>query len=83
MATAESPPPELPTDSPEFEVDCVDDSDYQMPPDPMDVPLDARLTGAAEFEPEQEKPTQKDAAADPGVNRPFSSSLNTADFEDI
>lgn len=83
MATAESPPPELPTDSPEFEVDCVDDSDYQMPPDPMDVPLDARLTGAAEFEPVQEKPTQNDSAADPGVNRPFSSSLNTADFEDI
>ncbi len=80
---ADVPPPALPTDSPEFEVDCVDDSDYQMPPDPMDSPLDARLTDAPEIETAPERDVEEDDAADVRVNRPFSSSLNTADFEDI
>lgn len=83
METMQSPLPVLPTDSPEFEVDCVDDSDYQMPPDPTESPLDARLTGAHELEPAPQKKTDEDGGAVASPNRPFSSSLNTADFEDI
>ncbi|RLQ23232.1 hypothetical protein DWB85_04510 [Seongchinamella sediminis] len=83
----ESPPPVLPTDSQEFEIDCVDDSDYQMPPDPAASPLDARLSPAwdVELQARQPEPSRREAADEPAVipSRPFSSSLNTADFEDI
>ena len=60
-----SPPPALATDSPEFDVDCIDDSDYQLPGG------DARDDrDAPEFvEPEESPPAP----------RPFNSSLITSE----
>ncbi len=67
-----TPPPMLNTDSPEFDVDCVDDSDYALPADPDET--------AVEREQVQDSPEEE---RQPKPSRPFSSSLNTADFEDI
>ena len=67
-----TPPPVLHTDSPEFEVDCVDDSDYALPMEPDKTPVER-----------QQIPDPLEEEPQPEPSRPFSSSLNTADFEDI
>jgi hypothetical protein len=61
------PPPVLHTDSPEFEVDCIDDSDYQLPGEPDPYPFQRAYE--AEHEPEL-----AEQAAAPSI----SSSLNTS-----
>lgn len=92
IETSATSSPVLDTDNPEFEIDCVDDSDYQMPADPTASPLDARLSPSWDMELPEEEPeseaepeSKPEPEPEPDVipNRPFSSSLNTADFEDI
>ena len=87
IETSATPPPVLDTDNPEFEIDCVDDSDYRMPVDPTASPLDARLSPVHDIEPARERATtdqpEDEPVPDIVPSRPFSSSLNTADFEDI
>lgn len=61
-----APPPGLNTDNAEFEVDCIDDSDYRLP---ADFPPFGSTEGEA---------SAPFAAEPPLTTRPFSSSLNTA-----
>jgi hypothetical protein len=63
-----SPPPVLNTESTEFEVDCIDDSDYQLPADPVPEPESHRGIDVADA---TEPPEWVDVP-------PFNSSLNTA-----
>ncbi len=70
-----SPAPTLNTHSREFDVDCIDDSDYQMPMASAGGAPPARNNGAS---------TQLGSASSgndtPATTRPFSSSLNTSNF---
>ncbi|MEH6588274.1 MAG: hypothetical protein V7720_17100 [Halioglobus sp.] len=87
-APAVTPAPVLHTDGHEFEIDCVDDSDYQMPeepaefasaaPDAPEVYLSQASTGSEEPVEELEEREEGHSS----TPRPFSSSLNTSDFLD-
>lgn len=62
------PPPVLNTDSTEFEVDCIDDSDYQLPAGTiLDPPPASAIEPNSELSPPEQPPVQL-----------FSSSLNTS-----
>jgi len=90
--SAVTPAPVLHTDGPEFEIDCVDDSDYQLPEEPAafasaaplvaDVYLPQASTGLEEplEEPVQELEELEERHS--STPRPFSNSLNTSDFLD-
>ena len=83
--SVETPPPVLHTDSHEFEVDCVDDSDYGLPAgfDEEDFALvDEVVTGETAVPPELEPEVAEEDDPEPKINRPFSSSLNTSGFQD-
>ena len=62
------PPPMLNTDSAEFEIDCIDDSDYQLPYEPAED----EFSGNSTWEPEAPDTTGKEAAPT------FNSSLHTS-----
>ncbi|MEP4148241.1 MAG: hypothetical protein ABJL54_13560 [Halioglobus sp.] len=72
------PPPSLHTDGHEFEVDCVDDSDYALPEEPPEykvMPPEERSAHTPDWQDDSEEP-------EIGATRPFSSSLNTSDYQD-
>jgi hypothetical protein len=69
-----SPAPTLNTHSREFEVDCIDDSDYQLP---MASAGGAAPASANAHNGSAESVSVNDA---PRTTRPFSSSLNTRNF---
>lgn len=77
------PAPALNTDSREFEVDCIDDSDYQLPGATADTaPVDAAPADAVSAQ--SVAPGSSGFVSSPGdtpvTTRPFSSSLNTSNF---
>ena len=85
------PTPRLNTHSREFEVDCIDDSDYQMPAASVDTGPALHASGSAETTVSASMPTSTPIPAStptanaprgetPVTTRPFSSSLNTSNF---
>ncbi|PLW69392.1 hypothetical protein [Pseudohalioglobus lutimaris] len=75
------PAPRLNTHSREFEVDCIDDSDYQLPAAAIDAAPAHTASADAVSAPQARVPVY---SSSPGetlkTTRPFSSSLNTSNF---
>ncbi|MBT6124338.1 MAG: hypothetical protein HOH70_04010 [Halieaceae bacterium] len=77
-AVSQTMPPVLQTAGNEYEVDCVDDSDYALPVEPSEfIGIRSSVVGTV-------PPESTDTLEEPEIpaTRPFSSSLNTSDFQD-
>ncbi|MEP5566963.1 MAG: hypothetical protein ABJN62_03935 [Halioglobus sp.] len=77
-ADAQKSPPSLHTDGHEFEIDCVDDSDYALPEEPPEFSATPHTERRLETREHSEDLEELDVT----TTRPFSSSLNTSDYQD-